>query len=105
MEYIQHGAEGVVITEKELQEGNRLWDCAMVGYVLGKKPGYKAMENYAATVWKMICPPRSIKWGIECFYSSFTQNLAWHILWLRDGALIVLLWFCKNRIQVRDWRL
>lgn len=69
MEYIPPDKDGVVITEEDYKEGNRLWEHTLVGYVLGQKPGYKAMQRYVATVWKKISPPQihQVREGVFLF--------------------------------------
>lgn len=58
LDYIPLGTEGVVITNEELDEGSKLWGHALVGYVLGLKPGYKAIQKYVNIVWKKVSPPQ-----------------------------------------------
>lgn len=71
LQYIPPEEDGVVITDEDLEEGSRLWTNSIVGYVLGIKPGYRAMQKYVATVWKKITPPQVHQVGDGVFLFRF----------------------------------
>ncbi|GLT87972.1 hypothetical protein SLE2022_060200 [Rubroshorea leprosula] len=59
----------VVITEDEWYQGSKVWANALVGYVLGCKPHFKDMANYANNRWKEFQVPKvfSLKNGVFLF--------------------------------------
>lgn len=48
-----------------------MWECLLVGYVLGQKPGYKAIQRYTTSVWKKISPPQIHQVGEGVFLFRF----------------------------------
>ncbi|GKV29365.1 hypothetical protein SLEP1_g38300 [Rubroshorea leprosula] len=48
----------VVITKDEWYQGSKVWENALVGYVLGCKPHFKDMANYANNRWKEFQVPK-----------------------------------------------
>lgn len=101
LQYIPPRPEGVVITEEEYNEGSLLWKNSVVGYVLGLKPGYKAMQKYVSTVWKKEVQIHQIKEGVFLFrfYSEADMEHMMATRWSFSKApFIVQKWNPKMKL-------
>ncbi|GLT85876.1 hypothetical protein SLE2022_040490 [Rubroshorea leprosula] len=49
----------VVITKDEWNERSKIWQNALVGYVLGIKPSFKDMANFVNNRWKEFQVPKA----------------------------------------------
>lgn len=52
LKYVPPGKESVVITTKHLEEGKRVWENALIGYILDGNPKFYEMANYVRKRWK-----------------------------------------------------
>ncbi|GKV39884.1 hypothetical protein SLEP1_g47585 [Rubroshorea leprosula] len=49
----------VVITEDEWVKGSKIWENALVGYVLGSKPDFKDVANFVNNRWREFQVPKA----------------------------------------------
>ncbi|GKV50087.1 hypothetical protein SLEP1_g56803 [Rubroshorea leprosula] len=103
----QDPSGAVVITEDEWYQGSKVWENALVGYVLGCKCHFKDMANYANNRWKEFQVPKvfSLKNGVFLF--DFADGEAKQAVlekrWtFQDHPLILKQWTPKFDIDNLD---
>ncbi|GLT27313.1 hypothetical protein SLA2020_023200 [Shorea laevis] len=70
----QDPSGAVVITEEEWNEGSKIWQNALVGYVLGIKPSFKDMANFVNNRWKEFQVPKAFILRNGVFLFDFADN-------------------------------
>ena len=51
------GQAVVQLEEKEVQEEEQKWKCALIAYVIGECPGYNTMKRYIMLNWSSVSKP------------------------------------------------
>lgn len=51
----------------EWDQGSKVWDKALVGYVIGLKPCFFEVAGYVKARWKAVVSPKSLRRGVFIF--------------------------------------
>ena len=54
---VVNGQTMVQLEEKEVQEEEQKWKCALIAYVVGECPGYNTMKRYIMMNWLSVIKP------------------------------------------------
>ncbi|GKU89901.1 hypothetical protein SLEP1_g3973 [Rubroshorea leprosula] len=109
----QDPSGAVVITEEEWNEGSKIWENALVGYVLGIKPSFKDMANFMNNRCKEFQVPKAFMLRDGVFLFDFADNDAKQAelekRWtFNDHPLILKQWtpdFDPDNLDVNaDWK-
>ncbi|GKV42356.1 hypothetical protein SLEP1_g49767 [Rubroshorea leprosula] len=87
----------VVITEDEWVKGSKIWENALVGYVLGFKPDFKDVSNFVNSRWREFQVPKAFMLRNGVFLFDFGNGDAKQAVlerrWTFNGhPLILKLW-------------
>lgn len=69
MQYEKPKGDGneVLFTMDEWDQGSKVWDKALVGYVIGLKPCFFEVAGYVKARWKAVVSPKSLRRGVFIF--------------------------------------
>ncbi|GKV19162.1 hypothetical protein SLEP1_g29456 [Rubroshorea leprosula] len=81
LQYIkpQDPTGAMVITENEWVKGSKIWENALVGYVLGSKPDFKDVANFVNNRWREFQVPKAfmLRNGVFLFDFAKRQRVAY----------------------------
>ncbi|GKV23698.1 hypothetical protein SLEP1_g33400 [Rubroshorea leprosula] len=72
----QDPTSAVVITEDEWVKGSKIWENALVGYVLGSKPEFKDVANFMNNRWREFQVPKAFMLRNGVFLFDFGNGNA-----------------------------
>ncbi|GLT95398.1 hypothetical protein SLE2022_130820 [Rubroshorea leprosula] len=96
LQYIkpQDPTGAVVITEDEWVKGSKIWENALVGYVLGSKPEFKDVANFVNNRWREFQVPKAFMLRNGVFLFEFGNGNAKQAVlerrWTFNGHPLIL---------------
>ncbi|GKV47886.1 hypothetical protein SLEP1_g54739 [Rubroshorea leprosula] len=96
LQYIkpQDPTGAVVITEDEWVKGSKIWENALVGYVLGSKPEFKDVANFVNNRWREFQVPKAFMLRNGVFLFDFGNGNAKQAVlerrWTFNGHPLIL---------------
>ncbi|GKV33629.1 hypothetical protein SLEP1_g42109 [Rubroshorea leprosula] len=96
LQYIkpQDPTGAVVITEDEWVQGSKIWENALVGYVLGSKPEFKDIANFVNNRWREFQVPKAFMLRNGVFLFDFGNGNAKQAVlerrWTFNGHPLIL---------------